>query len=85
MISLYLLKSPYISLNLPRSPNLSQVLLNLFHSLFSEGFCTKPDADPDGDKGGEGSEGTQLDDDVEGTGMGQGEGKKDVSDELQEG
>tara|TARA_B100000768_G_C11099473_1_gene298449 strand:- start:417 stop:689 length:273 start_codon:yes stop_codon:yes gene_type:complete len=66
------------------STRLELVLLNLFQSLFSEGFCTKPDADPDGDKGGEGGEGNQLDDDIEGTGMGQGEGKKDVSDELQE-
>ena len=53
------------------STRLELVLLNLFQSLFSEGFCTKPDADPDGDKGGEGGEGGQLDDDIEGTGMGQ--------------
>lgn len=55
--------------------------MNTFHSLFSEGFCTK--AAQDSSKEGEAG-GNKLEDDVEGTGMGEGEGKQDVSEQLTE-
>ena len=59
---------------------LELVLLNLFSELFAKGFCTAGKEE----EGGEGGKGGQMTDDVEGTGMGEGEGKKDVSEELQE-
>eukprot|EP00937_MAST-01D_sp_MAST-1D-sp2_P000849 g849.t1 len=53
------------------------VLLRLFRSLLAHGFC----APPEEREGGPG-DATQFEDDVEGTGMGEGEGKQDVSEEL---
>eukprot|EP00958_Prasinococcus_capsulatus_P008902 scaffold874_cov380-Prasinococcus_capsulatus_cf.AAC.26 len=55
---------------------LCYVLANLFTSLCKEGFCTP------GRNSTESGEGGQFKDDVEGTGMGEGEGKRDVSDQI---
>ena len=56
---------------------------SLFVGICAEGFCTPPD---EGDGGGGGEEkGEKMKDDVAGTGMGEGEGKKDVSDEIEVG
>ncbi|KAI8927583.1 hypothetical protein BC831DRAFT_533163 [Entophlyctis helioformis] len=60
---------------------LTYVLANLFASLFKEGFCL-PNTDDNG--GEEGDKGDQrMEDDVNGMGIGEGEGKKDVSDEIE--
>ena len=60
---------------------LQLVLSNLFAELFAKGFCTKG-AESEGGEGGDGK--GSLQEDVEGTGMGEGKGKQDVSDQLQE-
>jgi midasin len=57
---------------------LTLVLLGLFIGLYKEGFCRPPE-----EKDGEGEGGGKLSDDVEGTGIAEGEGKKDVSDEIE--
>jgi midasin (ATPase involved in ribosome maturation) len=57
---------------------LTLVLLGLFIGLYKEGFCR-----PHEEKDGEGEGGGKLSDDVEGTGMAEGVGKKDVSDEIE--
>ena len=59
---------------------LQLVLTNLFHAIFSKGFCTASEEENTDEKG----EGGKLEDDVEGTGMGEGTGKQDVSEELQD-
>ncbi|KAL3690583.1 hypothetical protein R1sor_016892 [Riccia sorocarpa] len=70
---IYLLFS-YISLH--RSvTKLGYVLANVFISLFTEGFCKTKE-------GGDGEE--SLEDDVKGTGMGEGEGRKDVSEQIED-
>lgn len=53
--------------------------MNTFSSLFSEGFCTQ--SQQDDSKAGDQS-GGKLQDDVEGTGMGEGQGKQDVSEQM---
>nr|KAJ3422092.1 hypothetical protein HK105_001196 [Polyrhizophydium stewartii] len=57
---------------------LTYILANLFASLFKEGFCLPKTGDNDGEDGDGG-----LDDNVQGTGIGEGDGKKDVSDEIE--
>ncbi len=52
------------------------ILINVFTSLYSQGFCTPPeeeDAPTD----------TKFEDNAEGTGLGEGEGNKDVSDKIE--
>ncbi|KAK3265915.1 hypothetical protein CYMTET_25433 [Cymbomonas tetramitiformis] len=58
---------------------LTSVLMSLYGGLFQEGFCKQ------GEEGeGQSGEGQgKLEDDLDGTGMAQGEGKKDVSDEME--
>ena len=56
---------------------LDYVLLSSFNTLLTHGFCGK-DTEQDKQDSGKTDEG------VEGTGMGEGEGEKDVSDQLQE-
>jgi len=58
------------------SCKLESVLTALFLGLCTEGFCTPPE-EQDGEGGG------GLMDDQAGTGMGAGEGKKDVADEIE--
>lgn len=56
---------------------LGYILGNLFLSLFTEGFCRTKD--------GEGEDGANnFEDDAKGTGMGEGEGKKDVSEQIED-
>ena len=59
------------------STKLDYVLLSSFNTLLTHGFCGK---DTEQDKQDSG----MTDEGVEGTGMGEGEGEKDVSDQLQE-
>jgi len=61
------------------SAKLEAVLSSLAAGVCLEGFCARPDEE----EGGEGEEGKMMDD-VAGTGMGAGEGKKDVSDEIED-
>ena len=58
---------------------LCYVLANLFSSLLSEGYCTPKQGkeESEGGKGGKFEE-------CEGTGMGEGEGKRDVSDKIED-
>ncbi|GMF26510.1 unnamed protein product [Phytophthora lilii] len=59
------------------------VLVRIFRNLFQHGFC-RTDKE-NNDEEGDGSAGNmQFQDDVEGTGMGEGEGKKDVSNEIED-
>jgi midasin len=60
------------------------VSLRTFRVLLAKGFCS--DQTKDGGEGdGEGNDVSKMtfEDDVEGTGMGEGEGKKDVSDQIE--
>ena len=61
---------------------LELIMLNLFSSLFASGFCS---ARPDHEHGA-GSAGMEgkFDQDTEGAGMGEGQGKTDVSEHLQD-
>ena len=67
---------------------LTYICLRVFRSLLSQGLCGDG-KEGEGEEGGEGGEGEEggagmaFEDDVEGTGMGQGQGKKDVTDELE--
>lgn len=58
------------------------VLIRIFRNLFQHGFCRTEDKEQDGESGGDGK--MQFTDDVDGTGMGEGEGKKDVSNEIED-
>lgn len=60
---------------------LDYVLIRIFRNLFQHGFCRAEDKEG-GESGGDGK--MQFQDDVEGTGMGEGEGKKDVSNEIED-
>jgi midasin (ATPase involved in ribosome maturation) len=62
---------------------LNYVLLRVFRTLVSKGFCSDVASD-----GGEGNaegdtSGMTFEDDQDGTGMGEGEGKRDVTDQLE--
>lgn len=59
------------------------VLIRVARSLVSKGFCHPDKTDDKEMEGGEGGGPTKFEDDVEGTGMGSGEGKKDVSDQIE--
>ena len=56
------------------------VMLRVFRVLLAKGLCSDETKESEG-RGGEGERNFQ--DDVEGTGMGEGDGKKDVSDEIE--
>jgi midasin len=59
------------------------VLLRVFRTLVSKGFCSDTESDDqDGDADGDIS-GMNFEDDKDGTGMGEGEGKNDVTDQLE--
>ena len=55
------------------------VISRLSRSLVTHGFCDDSGKQESGD-----GEGGQMEDDVEGTGMGQGEGKEDVSEQIED-
>ena len=63
---------------------LQYILLRVFRTLVAKGYCSSDTSDEDGD-GGEGGDisGMNFEDDVEGTGMGEGDGKNDVTDQLE--
>lgn len=52
---------------------LCYILLGLFCSLYTKGFCMPEE---------EGETKTKYEDDLEGIGLGEGEGKKDISDQV---
>ena len=59
------------------------VLLRLFRTLVAKGYCSD-EVEEGGDGGGEGDASNMtFEDDVEGTGMGEGDGKQDVTDQLE--
>ena len=58
---------------------LDYVVLRVFRTLLAKGFCSAESDDNEGD--GEGN--SSFQDNVEGTGMGEGDGLKDVSDQIQ--
>ncbi|CAI5721444.1 unnamed protein product [Hyaloperonospora brassicae] len=62
---------------------LKYVLVRVFRNLFQHGFC-RTDNQENGDEDGGNAGKMQFQDDVEGTGMGEGEGKKDVSHEIED-
>lgn len=64
------------------SAKLTYVLLRVFRVLVSKGFCADDVEDREGDGEGDVS-GMKFEDDVEGTGMGEGDGKNDVSDQIE--
>ncbi|KAK1933967.1 Midasin [Phytophthora citrophthora] len=59
------------------------VLVRIFRNLFQHGFC-RTDEEKNDEEGEDGAGNMQFQDDVEGTGMGEGEGKKDVSNEIED-
>ena len=72
------LAADYISLH-KSTAKLCGTLAGTFCSLARDGFCApQPDGDQGADTGGE------LQDDKAGTGIGEGQGKKDVSDEIED-
>ena len=72
------LAADYVSLH-KSTAKLCGTLAGTFCSLARDGFCAPPPESEQGaDKGGE------LQDDKAGTGIGEGEGKKDVSDEIED-
>ena len=68
---------------------LCYICCRLFRNLVCKGLCSPPtreDGDEDKDDNGNGAEGQQMnhfEDNCEGTGMGEGEGLKDVSDQIE--
>lgn len=60
------------------------VCLRIFRTLLAKGICSAQQSDGgDDDQGPNDLSGMVFQDDVEGTGMGEGEGKKDVSDQIE--
>jgi len=53
------------------------VCLRVFRTLAAKGLCSSQEEEAEGD-----ASGMSFEDDVEGTGMGEGDGKKDVSDQI---
>lgn len=66
------------------STKLQYILLRVFRTLVAKGYCSSDSAEEDCDDG-EGGDitGMNFEDDVEGTGMGEGDGKNDVTDQLE--
>ena len=64
------------------SAKLNYVLLRLYRVLVAKGFCSDKVSEDDGEADGDVS-GMTFEDDQEGTGMGEGEGKTDVTDQLE--
>ena len=58
------------------------VIIRIFRNLVSNGFCSDDVQDGEGEGSGDISD-MKFEDDVEGTGMGSGEGKDDVTDQLE--
>ena len=58
------------------------VLIRVFRILVSKGYCSDDVSEEDGGNDGDAS-GMNFEDNVEGTGMGEGDGKQDVTDQLE--
>ena len=58
------------------------VLSRIFRVLVAKGFCSDKTKESENDAGQDGAP-TTFEDDVEGTGMGDGEGKQDVTDQIE--
>ncbi|RHY33814.1 hypothetical protein DYB32_001374 [Aphanomyces invadans] len=56
------------------------VMIRIFRTLISNGFCKAPEENDATESSGN----LNFEDDVEGTGMGEGDGKKDVSDQIED-
>ncbi len=59
------------------------ILLRVFRVLISKGFCSDNVADGGEGEGDDGAGEMKFEDDVEGTGMGEGDGKQDVTDQIE--
>ena len=66
------------------SAKLQYILLRIFRTLVSKGFCSDKASEGDNGDGAEGNASSMtFDDDKDGTGMGEGEGSRDVTDEIE--
>lgn len=65
------------------SIKLHYVILRVFRVLVSKGFCGDEMSDESDGNGDGNASGMTFEDEVDGTGMGDGEGKKDVTDEIE--
>lgn len=63
------------------SAKLHYILIRVFRVLVSKGFCSDETLEENGENAKSG--GMNFEDDVEGTGMGEGDGKEDVTDQLE--
>ena len=61
---------------------LNYIILRLFRSLVAKGYCSDKTAEGDGEDEGD-IKGMTFEDDQDGTGMGEGDGKKDVTDQIE--
>jgi len=59
------------------------VVLRVFRTLLAKGLCSDQTKEEDGDGAGGDAGEMRFEDDVEGTGMGEGDGRKDVSDQIE--
>ncbi len=59
------------------------ILLRVFRVLLSKGFCSDETAEDEGSNSGGDVQGMTFEDDQDGTGMGEGDGKRDVTDQLE--
>ena len=59
------------------------ILLRVFRVLVSKGYCSDDTAEDDQGEADGDINGMTFEDDVDGTGMGEGEGKTDVTDQLE--
>lgn len=65
------------------SSKLMYVVMRVFRVLLSKGFCSDESTEDDASDAGGGVEGMTFKDDQDGTGMGEGDGKRDVTDQLE--
>ena len=65
------------------SSKMMYVLMRVFRVLLSKGFCSDDTTEDDASDAGGGVEGMSFKDDQDGTGMGEGDGKRDVTDQLE--
>jgi midasin len=65
------------------SAKLHYVILRVFRVLLSQGYCSDATSEDDGGDADGDFSGMNFEDDQEGTGMGEGDGKQDVTDQLE--
>merc|ERR1712161_128270 len=61
---------------------LNYIILRLFRSIVAKGYCADKTAEGDAEDTSD-IKGMAFDDDLDGTGMGEGDGKKDVTDQIE--